>query len=211
MTEETARIEGVVVSWDDEKGFGFAAAPQAGGDVFIHVKFLNSRHVRPAIGDRVRFRLAEGRNGRPAAQEIEIVVAPPPPPPRPPEKPARARLTAVDVSRLAAATALLTVAFVAAAIGRAPVWFAGLYVGMGLVSGLLYWFDKRYAVEGRLRVREMSMHLSDALFGIAGGLFAQHAFRHKTRKLYFRYMTRLIFLTHALLLIAVVSGQIRLT
>lgn len=120
------------------------------------------------------------------------------------------RLSALDVSRLAAAVALLLVVAAAVVAGRArAAWVAGLYAGMGIVSGLLYWVDKRYAVEGRLRVREMSLHLSDILFGIAGGLFAQHVFRHKTRKLSFRYITRLIFLTHALLLTAVLSGIIR--
>jgi len=210
VTEASTRIEGEIVSWDDEKGFGFAAAPSVGGDIFVHAKFLRARHVRPAIGDRVTFVLAEGRNGRAAATDIQIVGAPPAQPPRAPaSRASKERLSALDVSRLAAAVALLLVVAAAVVAGRAPAWVAGLYAGMGIVSGLLYWVDKRYAVEGRLRVREMSLHLSDILFGIAGGLFAQHVFRHKTRKLSFRYITRLIFLTHALLLTAVLSGMIR--
>lgn len=203
----------MLVSWDDTRGFGFASMDGEAQDVFVHVKFLRARHVRPVVGDRLRFALTEGRNGRPAANDIEIVGAPPPPPappstpqPRPPS----ASMTAVDVSRLAAAVSILVGAVLSVTVGRAPVWFAALYLVMSFASGLLYWFDKQYAMTGRSRVRELSLHLSDALFGIAGGLFAQHVFRHKTRKKSFRYATRLIYIAHASLLIAVMSGLLRL-
>ncbi|BCW90707.1 hypothetical protein sos41_38820 [Alphaproteobacteria bacterium SO-S41] len=213
MSENNNRQEGIVVAWDDERGFGFAEVPGAPQHVFVHIKFLRHKHVRPAVGEKLSFTIAEGRNGRTAAADIEIVGAPPPPPPKPAPvavpKPPRPPLVP-DFSRLFAAVVLIGGALIAYGIGRAPAWVPGLYCAMGLVSGTLYAFDKDYARGHRRRVRELSLHLADALFGVAGGLFAQHVFRHKTRKLSFRYVTRLIFVAHATFLAALLSGLIAL-
>ncbi|MCC6919618.1 MAG: cold shock and DUF1294 domain-containing protein [Alphaproteobacteria bacterium] len=206
MEENGNRREGRLVTWDDARGFGFAAVPGA-EDVFVHVKALRTGYVRPSIGDELSFVVVAGRNGRPAARDVEIRGAPPPklhvvvrePPPR---------LTPLDLSRLLAAPWILISAFLVVLLGRAPPWFGSLYLIMGAASALLYWFDKNYARAGRSRVREISMHLADAFFGIAGGLVAQHAFRHKTRKMGFRYITRLIFVFHATLLAALLGRLI---
>jgi uncharacterized membrane protein YsdA (DUF1294 family)/cold shock CspA family protein len=207
MEETTNRPAGRIVSWDDGRGFGFAAV--AGGeDVFVHVKQLRTGQVRPAVGDEVRFTPTKGRNGRPAAADVEILGAPPPPLRIVTKQPAQA-LSALDVSRLIAAPAILGSAVIVVMLGRAPTWFGSLYFIMGAASALLYWFDKNYARSGRSRVREMSLHIADALFGIAGGLVSQHVFRHKTRKAAFRHVTRLLFVAHAILLAALLGGLVR--
>ncbi len=202
MSDPSARYEGLLVSWDDSRGFGFIEADGLSAPVFMHVKFLRSRHQRPTGGDRLRFSLGAGRDGGPAAADVEIIGAPPPPrnAPRPP--------TLIDVSRLLAAVAILVGAIIAYRFGGAPLWFPALYLVMTLGSGLAYWLDKTFAREGRLRVRESTLHLADAFFGIAGGLFAQHVFRHKTRKRSFRAVTRLIFIAHATLIALVLGGLI---
>jgi len=206
MEETKNRVTGRLVSWDDARGFGFAAVPGT-GDVFVHVKAIRPGHARPASGDDITFAIVEGRNGRPAAAEVETLGAPPPTlhivtkqPPRP--------MSALDISRLIAAPWILISAVLVVMMGRTPAWFGSLYLVMGTASMLLYWFDKSYALTGRSRVREISLHLSDAFFGIAGGLVAQHVFRHKTRKRTFRYITRLIFVAHATLLAAILGGLI---
>lgn len=203
VSEAADRMEGTLVSWDDARGFGFAEAPGVTGQIFVHIKFFRARHVRPASGDRLRFTLGAGRDGGPAAADAEIVGAPPPPEPGPAQT-----TTIVDVSRLVAATSILVGALMVVTMGRAPAWFGALYLVMSLGSGLAYWLDKEYARAGRSRVRETSLHLADGFFGIAGGLFAQHVFRHKTRKNSFRYVTRLIWVMHATLLAALLGGLI---
>lgn len=200
MTLSGKRLEGTLVSWDDARGFGFIEGPDLAQPVFLHAKFLRARHRRPAVGDRLSFSMGTGRDGGPAAADAEILGAPPPPPPRP------HAATIVDVSRLMAATALLIGATIAYWIGAAPLWFPVLYLVMSFGSGVAYWLDKAFAREGRTRVRESMLHFADAFFGISGGLFAQHVFRHKTRKRSFRHVTRLIFLAHATL-IAMVLGR----
>jgi uncharacterized membrane protein YsdA (DUF1294 family)/cold shock CspA family protein len=209
---QEARQEGRVVAWDEAKAFGFAEVAGARDHVFIHVKFLRHRQLHPKVGDIVRFTPTQGRNGRTAGSDIELVGAPPPAP-RPPPLPRPATTwvaRSVDYSRLFAAVVILGGALIAVGIGRAPLWVAALYFAMGIFSGLLYRFDKVYARDRRFRVREFSLHLADAAFGIAGGLFAQHVFRHKTRKRSFRYMTRLIFVIHATFLAGVLGGLVPL-
>ena len=210
MSQNEIRQEGRVVAWDDAKAFGFAEVAGLRDHVFIHVKFLRHRHLHPKIGDTVRFVMTHGRNGRSAASDIEIVGAPPPAPRPPPLQTPVWIARSVDYSRLFAAVVILGGALIAVGIGRAPLWVAALYFAMGIFSGLLYRFDKVYARDRRFRVREFSLHLADAAFGIAGGLFAQHVFRHKTRKPSFRYMTRLIFVIHATFLAGVLGGLVPL-
>lgn len=203
MSDPGERYEGRLVSWDDARGFGFIEAGGFAQPVFVHAKFLRQRHPRPEAGDRLSFAKGVGRDGGPAAVDVEIVGAP-----TPPKTPPRRGM--LDISRLAAAVAILVGAGLAYALGRAPVWFPGVYFAMTLGSGLAYWLDKVFAREQRPRVRESMLHFSDALFGIAGGLFAQHVFRHKTRKRGFIAMTRLIFVAHATLIALVLGGLVDL-
>jgi uncharacterized membrane protein YsdA (DUF1294 family)/cold shock CspA family protein len=202
MTDASRRHEGRLVSWDDPRGFGFIEAAGLSAPVFVHMKFLRSRHQRPVVGDVLRFSLGTGRDGKEAAADVEIVGAAPKQAPPPP--------SIADISRLFAALAILIGAIVAYQFAGAPLWFPALYFVMSLGSGLAYWLDKYFARENRPRVRETSLHMADAFFGIAGGLFAQHVFRHKTRKAAFRAITRLIFIAHATLIALVLGGLVRL-
>ncbi len=204
MSDPGKRYQGHLVSWDDPRGFGFVEADGLNAPVFLHVKFLRAKHQRPAVGDIIRFTLGEGRDGGPAALDAEIVGAPPPPLRK------VQRTSMLDVSRLLAAVAILVGATIAYAIEAAPLWFPAIYFVMTLGSGIAYWLDKLFAREHRQRVSENMLHFADAFFGIAGGLFAQHVFRHKTRKRSFRAVTRLIFIAHATLIAMVLGGLIRL-
>ncbi len=195
---------GVIVSWDESRGFGFARTPDH-GDVFVHARYLKNRKQALKPGDLVRFVLTEGRNGRLAAADVDVLT---PKPSAQTMKPQPAPIRISDVSRLVAACALLAGAIAASIIGRAPWWLASAYGLMSLASMTAYWLDKSYAIQGRYRVSETALHVCDALCGIPGGLFAQHVFRHKTRKAAFRAITRMIFLFHCVFLMAVLSGAV---
>lgn len=200
------RQQGVLETWNDDRGFGYVRRASEQEPLFVHIKSFRSRPRRPIEGDRLVFVEGTGRNGKPAAEDVEILGV------SAAEKakaaPAR-RMPIADVTRMMAAVSIFIAVAVLTALGRTPVWFGALYYVMGLASLMLYDADKRYAIEGRSRVRETSMHIVDALFGIGGGLFAQHVFRHKIRKRTFRYITRLIYILHATLLTALLGGLIR--
>jgi uncharacterized membrane protein YsdA (DUF1294 family) len=83
---------------------------------------------------------------------------------------------------------------------RLPVWIAVLYLIGGIGSFLLYRSDKLAAVGQGWRKPEIRLQLLDLTFGIIGGLFAQHVFRHKTYKPDFVSITALITALHILIL-----------
>jgi uncharacterized membrane protein YsdA (DUF1294 family)/cold shock CspA family protein len=200
------REKGRLDSWNDERGFGYVAREGDQEPLFVHIKSFRKRPRRPLAGDILVFVEGVGRNGRPAAEDVEIDgVAPA----RKSNAVTARSVPIADVTRMLAAVSIFIAVAVLTALGRAPLWFGALYYVMGLASLMLYSADKRYAIEGRSRVRETSMHIVDAMFGIGGGLFAQHVFRHKTRKRSFRYATRLIYILHATLLTALLGGLVR--
>jgi uncharacterized membrane protein YsdA (DUF1294 family) len=108
------------------------------------------------------------------------------------DKPA-ARFTIGDGMRIGGAGLVLLWALAAALLGLAPAWVFAAYVMLGLVSLLVYGFDKRAARNGDWRV---SLHGLDLIGGIAGGLLGQLLFRHKTRKESFVTKTVLIAALH---------------
>lgn len=55
-------------------------------------------------------------------------------------------------------------------------------LAINLVTIFLYWWDKRQAVWRESRVPEMVLLLVGFIGGTPGAIFAQHTFRHKTRK-----------------------------
>jgi len=106
------------------------------------------------------------------------------------------RFTLGDAMRSAGAGLVLLWALAAALLGLAPTWVFAAYLMLGLVSFLVYGFDKRAARNGDWRVSEASLHGLDLIGGIAGGLLGQLLFRHKTRKESFVATTVLIATVH---------------
>ena len=74
-----------------------------------------------------------------------------------------------------------------------------------LISGTLYWYDKRQAEAGRRRIPEISLL---TLGGWPGGWWAQQRFRHKTKKWSYRVRFYLaIAINLALLYLVVFAGS----
>ncbi len=195
------RKAGELVQWNDERGFGFIDADD-GQRCFVHIKSIGRIATRPRVGDRVSFTVTLGRDGRPAAAGVQIAEA------NPVNTAARLRgappVRQASVSWLPAAGAalIMLLALAVVLLGRAPAWVAVAYLALGVVSIIVYWFDKRAAQADRWRVSERSLHIIDLIGGIAGGLVAQQLLRHKTSKRSFAIVTAMIALLH----IAVLAG-----
>jgi uncharacterized membrane protein YsdA (DUF1294 family)/cold shock CspA family protein len=203
---------GRLATWDDDRGFGFIEA-DGGERVFVHIKSIARLANRPRVGDRLRFEVGPGRDGRPAASNVQIAGANPvnpaalrrglpPPPPRPLNGRRQVRLA------LVAALALALVA--AVGLGGAPTWLGWTYLAMGFASGYAYWSDKRKAEAEQWRTMEGTLHAYDIAFGIIGGLAAQAAFNHKTAKPSFAAITFGIFGVHLAGLLLLTFGFIAL-
>lgn len=69
--------EGKVLWFNNLKGFGFIRPEIKGPDIFVHISALKKSHIATlAEGTVVRYNLAEGRNNRVCASDIEVVTKP---------------------------------------------------------------------------------------------------------------------------------------
>ena len=196
--------KGEVVSWHDGRGFGFLR-PDEGGeggarrDVFVHVAAFGRTGERPKLGDRVKFRIGPGRDGRPSAVVARVDHD------KLLERRFLPRMRPREL-RFAAAGALSALALGAVVFGAAPPELLGPYVAMGAMSVTLYRTDKRQARADGWRVPESTLHATDLIFGVIGGLLAQGALGHKTSKEGYLSLTMLFAAGHAALLLAAGFG-----
>jgi len=198
---------GELIEWNDARGFGFVR-DAAGGRVFLHVSEIAPMANRPRMGDRVGYQLAKGRDGRPSAVRARILGANPVNA-RSPMRGAPAQLgprrSVVPAILVCCIAGLLLLGL---AIGRVPLWLAGIYAVMSLISFGTYGRDKALAQADEWRISEASLHGLDLCCGIAGGLIGQQVFRHKTSKSGFVLVTTIIAVLHVLALAALCAMPI---
>lgn len=71
---------GSVVTYFEEKGFGFLRPDNGGRDVFFHISRLNQGQASDLVpGARVVYELGMDRTGKMAASSVRVVPPPPPP------------------------------------------------------------------------------------------------------------------------------------
>lgn len=186
------RVNANLVEWIDQKGYGFAR--EAGGTerIFVHAKAFSPRNQKPQKGDEIELEIVPGRDGRPAAKDVRV-------------------LNEKDIARqlplhLVTSAVLLILVHLVVIIGRAPFALLAIYAVMGGLSLYLYSRDKKAAVFGWWRISENRLLVVDFLFGIIGGLLAQHRYRHKKSKQTYQARTMVIVAVHALFLAGLGSG-----
>ena len=207
MTRET----GVLVDWRDDRGFGFIRRPGSAGKIYVHMKSIGKSVDRPRHGDKLEYTVGKDKAGRPVALDVIFVRDTPPPPLAPTkslvETHSHAPHTVMGVAtRVVGAAVILALLSANIITGRLPVWVAALYFIAGIGSFMLYRQDKLAAVGQGWRKPEIRLQLLDLTFGIIGGLFAQHVFRHKTYKPDFVSITALIAALHILVLGLILFG-----
>jgi uncharacterized membrane protein YsdA (DUF1294 family)/cold shock CspA family protein len=181
---------GTIATWDDAKGYGFITPDGGGRDVFFHVSGLVRPRVRPAAGERVRFRQTIGEDQKPRASDIRL----------------GRRWQWLTWGRAASVGWLAGLA-VLTAVGVFPTWLPVAYTVMSLVTLTVYAVDKARAGTGRRRVSERTLHLLALAGGWPGALLAQQELRHKTRKVRFQVFFWLTILAH--LAAVITAGYLR--
>ncbi|MBL6934127.1 MAG: cold-shock protein [Alphaproteobacteria bacterium] len=65
---------GTVKWFNAQKGFGFIAPEDGGDDAFVHISAVEQANL-PTLneGQKVEYELAEGNNGKMAAQNLSLV------------------------------------------------------------------------------------------------------------------------------------------
>lgn len=199
--------QGVLRSWNDEKGFGFIRS--TAGDYFVHISDVRGER-RPQQGENVYFVAGKDPQGRLRAQHMrstELSIDQPTIR-RKPKTAAQANKTLQRPRRRSQANRkrglsliLLSCAIPAAGIWQdfnvhAVIWPLLVYLGMSMVSILQYWRDKYSAQHGLWRIPEAQLHAVELLGGWPGALLAQQLLRHKTKKTSYQGVFWLIVLVH---------------
>lgn len=175
------RFEGLVKSWNDDRGFGFIEPSQGGQEIFVHIKAFSSGAGRPAPNLKVSFEVEQSADGKKRAKNVMLMR--------------RAGTTSGFSGRAAApwprGTLIVLAAFALTYLMVTLLWGTRLYLalaylGMSLVCATAYWMDKRAAQTAQWRISESTLLLLGALGGWPGAIIAQQTLRHKTSKTSFQ-------------------------
>lgn len=177
MPSSTDRTLGVLVDWNDVRGFGFIRPLTGGPRMFAHISAFDTANGRPQNGDVFDYAVAPGPDGRPRAANVRPVTDPA----VRPRTGRRARYPA-----FAAVASFAVLLSLAIALWGASPWVAVVYLGMSLLTFALYARDKRAAIEGHWRIPEHTMQAAALFGGWPGGVAAQQFLRHKNRKVSFQ-------------------------
>ncbi|SFR42100.1 Uncharacterized membrane protein YsdA, DUF1294 family [Pseudidiomarina maritima] len=165
------RHNGILVKWNEDKGFGFVQMASSQQQTFAHIKEFENRRRKPKVGDEVTFKLQQQPDGKLRATGVAYVRE------------------SVDWWMLP----ILIIAFgyiggvgYASLVTDLPVEVSWAFALLSAVTYLLYALDKRAAQQSNQRTPEKVLHWLSVLGGWPGALIAQQQFRHKTRKTSFR-------------------------
>ncbi len=171
------QIKGKITYWDDDKGFGFIAPPNAGGErVFIHIKAFSDQNMRPYTNQVVIYTLSTDKKGRPCAVNATLVGV------GLLRKIKRRKISKSTIS----AILFLVIAGISVLIGRIPSLVFVLYLVASLITFIIYALDKSAAKKETQRTQESTLHLLSLAGGWPGALIAQQKLRHKSQKQSFR-------------------------
>ena len=63
---------GHITSWKGERGYGFVQPDDGSARVFVHISQCPDK-IEPELGQRVEFRVLQGRDGRTAATNVVLI------------------------------------------------------------------------------------------------------------------------------------------
>ena len=163
---------GMLVQWNDEKGFGWIESGRK--RFFMHIKDFDRGRWRPKIGEEVRFILGIDPKGRDCAKRVTFVKS------SGDNEIVRSR---VGVGSWVLLVLLLVLPLCALLWIPMPWW---LCVGGMLVASAItyrmYGHDKQQAIAGGWRVPESWLHFAELAGGWPGAFVAQRRLRHKCSK-----------------------------
>lgn len=196
------RFAGILVQWNDERGFGWIEADGGGERVFVHISAFEPRPQagqRPRVGLRLQFGVGV-EQGRKRAEQVAWRAANTSAQARGARRPSPARnhagrslASARHGSRhlpawfgYGALCIWLAVLLAVSMAWGVPqlLWLA--YAALSAFTFMAYWCDKWAAQRGRWRTPERTLQLLALLGGWPGAVLAQQWLRHKSSKASFQ-------------------------
>jgi uncharacterized membrane protein YsdA (DUF1294 family)/cold shock CspA family protein len=178
--------KGQLVTWKDNRGFGFIKPNGSDEQVFLHITALKDPSRRPQVGDVIYYQLTVDQDGKTRASHASIQGVLPKQASQSTTKSGvgsqpRVWSTKSTIGTLALAV-LPSVGAVHFALTMANVIPLILYPVMSVLTFCLYATDKSRAQQKEWRVPENTLHFCELMGGWLGGYIAQQKLRHKTRK-----------------------------
>ena len=177
------RFDGILTSWNDERGFGFIAPTQGGQEIFVHIKAFRSLRERPQVNQRVSFQVELNPQGKKRATNVEVARPRREPLPAPRRSSGSVQWGTASLFVIPIFAVILLLGHV---LGQPPRWLLWAYLGGSAVTFLAYAMDKSAAQRGAWRIKEQTLHLLSLAGGWPGALLAQQMLRHKSAKAEFR-------------------------
>ncbi|MDX1351958.1 MAG: DUF1294 domain-containing protein [Thiomicrorhabdus sp.] len=165
-------MQGKITFWDNKKGFGFVKllnSDSADEDVFIHIKELN---WKPEVGQTISFIHTKDIQGRVCGKAAMLCG----------EFLPHEKSTSSYPFNTIIALLSLGVISLFSIIAISNYWIPIGYLGLSLLTFMVYWADKSAAQDGRWRTPENTLHILALIGGWPGAMIAQQKLRHKTQK-----------------------------
>ena len=175
------RYEGLLKSWNDERGFGFLEPLQGSEDIFVHIKAFRGLIGRPQVGQAMSFEIEVGSEGKKRAKHVEPIR-----PGHTSRSKPRKSYVQQGTSAQIAIPLFLVLYIVVSVLWQPPLFIAAVYVVVSFITFLAYARDKSAAQQNTWRTSESTLHLLALAGGWPGALLAQQYIRHKSAKLEFR-------------------------
>ena len=180
MDTRVDHLDGVLTTWNDERGYGFISPASGGKRIFVHISAFRPEAVRPAAGEPISFEVEVVEDGKVQATRVQRTGLAPAP------KPQRSKAARRILANVTVVLAFVLVYLVVSEGWSTPVWVSGIYLVVSAMTFILYGVDKAAAVAGRRRISERALILLGLACGWPGAILGQQLFHHKTRKTSFR-------------------------
>ena len=172
---------GILIEWNDERGYGFILPEDDGEKVFLHIKSLRPEASRPMVGEEFFYKLTTDAKGRPRAEDAFQAM-------RHSRRDTPFHHSILDALSRIWPLAFVPVFIVTAITSKLELGLCAAFVLNSLMTFLFYWEDKYLAQYKYWRISEKKLHIWELLCGWPGALVAQRVFRHKRSKGSFVFM-----------------------